>query len=275
MRKTWIGAVLLGLLGGLSAVGEAAPRGRHVKATLVAEKDAVQPGQPLLVGVRLRMDPGWHTYWRNPGDAGLPTKTRWTLPQGFEAGELQWPRPGRFNTGPLVSFGYENEVLLPVEIQVPANLSSKDVTLSAKVSWLECEEVCLPGKAEITLTLPVRASAAPGPAAEILAAARQQLPASGEGWSFATSVDPAAVTLAVTPPPGTTLDEAYFYPLTPRVLDYSKPQELRSKEGHSELVLPRKANGAPVERLEGVLVGRTAKDVVAVQVKAVPATTTD
>ena len=275
MRKTLIGAVGLCLLGGLVAVGEAAPRGKHVKAALVAENDAVQPGQPLTVGVRLRMDAGWHTYWRNPGDAGLPTKAKWTLPEGFEAGELQWPRPGRFNTGPLVSFGYEHEVLLPVEIRVPATVASQEVTLSAKVSWLECEEICLPGKTELTLTLPVRASVAPSPAAPAFAAARQQLPGSSEGWGVSASVDSAAVTLELTPPKGSTLDEAYFYPVTRRVLDYAKPQALGSQGGRYELVLPLKTGDTVVERLEGVLVGRTPKGPVALEVNVAPGAKTD
>jgi len=254
------------LLLGSAGVGQAAPQGRHVKATLVAETDAVQPGTPLVAGVRLRMDRGWHTYWRNPGDAGLPTKARWTLPAGFAAGELQWPRPGRFNTGPLVSFGYAGEVLLPVKIQVPAGLASDEVTLNAKVSWLECEEVCLPGKADIELTLPVRERASPGPAAELFQLARKQLPRGADGWRFATTVDVASIALAVTPPKGVVLDEAFFYPITRKVLDYSGSQSLSSSGAGSTLTLPRNARGAALERLEGVLVGRTAQGPVAVEV---------
>jgi thiol:disulfide interchange protein DsbD len=212
------------------------------------------------------MDPGWHTYWRNPGDAGLPTRAKWTLPEGFRAGELQWPRPGQFNTGPLVSFGYEKEVLLPVEIQVPASVASKDITLKAQVSWLECQEICLPGKADLVLTLPVRSEVAPGPAAGLFEAVREQLPASDDGWGFAISAGSEALTLEIAPPPQARLTEAYFYPIAKRVLDYSKPQELRSASGRQDLVLPRKANAGPIERLEGVLVGRTARGPVAIEV---------
>ena len=109
-------------LGGTCARAEVPP-GRHVKASLVAETDAVRPGQTLTVGIRLDMERGWHTYWRNPGDSGLPTRAKWELPGGFAAGEIRWPYPIRFTTGPLVSFGYEHEVLLPVEIRVPAALA--------------------------------------------------------------------------------------------------------------------------------------------------------
>ena len=247
--------------------GHAAPRGRHVKVSLVAEKDAVQPGQPLMVGLRLQMDPTWHTYWRNPGDAGLPTTVKWELPEGFAAGELQWPRPIRFNTGPLVSYGYEHEVLLPVEIQVPASLSSPDLNLTARASWLECQEICLPGKAELSLSLPVRASAVPGPAAGLFEDARRRLPRQDPAWSFSASTVAGSIGLSMSPPRGTNLEEAYFYPVTRRVLDYSRPQALRPAADGFRLELPRDPNGSAVDRLEGVLVGRSAKGPVALEVE--------
>jgi DsbC/DsbD-like thiol-disulfide interchange protein len=257
--------VALCLIG--SAALAAAPRGRHVKASLVAESDAVRPGQPLVAGLRLQMEPGWHTYWLNPGDAGLPTKAGWQLPEGFSAGELQWPRPERFMTGPLVSYGYEHEVLLPVEIQVPPTLSSSTVRLTAQVSWLECQEVCLPGKAELELSLPVRAEAVPGPAAALFEEARRRLPRADEAWGFSASAGPDSVELAVRPPRGTTLEEAYFYPVTRRVLDYSKPQALHREGAGYRLGLPLDPRAKPVDRLRGVLVGKTPKGPVAIAVE--------
>ena len=244
--------------------------GRHVKVSLVAETDAVTPGRPLLAGLRLQMEPGWHTYWRNPGDSGLPTKVKWELPEGFVAGVLQWPRPIRFHTGPLVSYGYEHEVLLPVELEVPAHLSSPEVRLIARVSWLECQEVCLPGKAELSLSLPVRASGAPGPAAPLFEEARRQLPARDADWTFSASVRPGSVELAVGPPGGTSLDEAYFYPVTRRVLDHAKPQTLRKSGGGYRMDLPLGTRGKVAERLEGVLVGNTSKGPVALAVDVKP-----
>jgi thiol:disulfide interchange protein DsbD len=263
-KKTGVGVALVLFVGTAAAL--AAPRGRHVKASLVSELDAVRPGQPLVAGLRLQMDPGWHTYWLNPGDAGLPTKARWQLPEGFSAGELQWPRPGRFMTGPLVSYGYEHEVLLPVEIQVPSTISSSSVRLAARVSWLECQEVCLPGKAELELSLPVKAEAAPGPAAPLFEEARRRLPLAGEGWGFSASTRPGSIELTVSPPQGATLEEAYFYPVTRRVLDYSKPQALRRSGAGYRLDLALAPNGKSVDRLDGVLVGKTPKGPLALQV---------
>jgi len=264
-------AVVLCVLVGVAA-GDAAPRGRHVKASLVAEKDAVQPGKPLVAGLRLQMDPSWHTYWRNPGDAGLPTRVKWELPERFSAGELQWPHPMRFNTGPLVSYGYEHEVLLPVEIQVPTGLSSPNLNLTARASWLECQEICLPGKAELSLSLPVRENASPGPAAALFEDARRRLPRRDQAWRFSALAAAGSIGLSVSPPRDATLEEAYFYPVTRRVLDYSKPQALQASGGGYRLELPRDPKGAGVERLEGVLVGRTATGPLALEVGVTLAT---
>jgi DsbC/DsbD-like thiol-disulfide interchange protein len=249
-------AALLAAQGTVAAAQEAG--GRHVRASLVAEADAVEAGQPLRLGFRLEMEPGWHTYWRNPGDSGLPTSVQWELPEGFTAGELQWPRPIRFATGPLVSYGYEHEVLHPVEIRVPASLEAGDVHLAARLSWLECQDVCLPGKAQLTLTLPVRARATPGPAAPLFAEARRHMPRGDPAWRLGATAREGAIDLVVHPPSGTTLSEAYFYPVTRRILDYSKPQTLARGEQGYRIELVRDPNGAPsVGRLTGVLVTRT------------------
>jgi DsbC/DsbD-like thiol-disulfide interchange protein len=231
-----------------------APQARHTKVALLAENDAVQPGRTLTLGIRLQMEPGWHTYWRNPGDSGLPTRVRWTLPAGFEAGEIRWPYPIRFPSGPLVSYGYAHEVLLPVEIRVPRAVDGSEVRLAARVDWLECQEMCLPGKAEISLTLPVRAVAHPGPAAAAFAAARARLPKADPGWRFSATRVGETLALSIRPPRGSALAEAYFFATTPRVLDYAKPQALeRTKTGY-RLLLARDPNGSASNRLAGVLV---------------------
>jgi DsbC/DsbD-like thiol-disulfide interchange protein len=267
MRRGTILVVPLLLLGNGAGADAQPVGGRHVRTSLVAETDAVVPGQPLVVGFHLRMDPGWHTYWRNPGDSGLPTKARWELPEGFSAGELQWPRPIQFHTGPLVSYGYAHEVLHAVQIHVPASVGPGEVRLAARLSWLECKEACLPGKAELTLTLPVRAKARPGPQAALFEEARRLLPRAEPGWSFAAAARAASIDLTVRPPRGTALSRAYFYPVPRRLLDYSKPQPLAPVKGGYRLELSRDPNGAAsVESLTGVLVVKTADDERAIEV---------
>jgi thiol:disulfide interchange protein DsbD len=242
------------------AQAPASAPGRHVEAALVAESDAVVPGRPLAVGIRLQMDAGWHTYWRNPGDSGLPTKARWTLPEGFAAGELQWPAPERFATGPLVSYGYAGEVLLPVEVRVPRSVPAKEARLAVRVEWLECQEACLPGRAELALTLPVRPGARPGEAAATFAEARRRLPAPPAGWTITAAAEPPGLALAVQPPAGEEVKGAYFYPHAPRVLEHARPQSLeRVAARRYRLRLVRDPNGAPVDRLAGVLAVDTAK----------------
>jgi thiol:disulfide interchange protein DsbD len=212
------------------------------------------------------MEKGWHTYWRNPGDSGLPTRVKWDLPAGFGASEIRWPYPIRFRTGPVVSYGYEHEVLLPVEVRVPVSVGGAEVRLAARVDWLECQEACLPGRAEVSLTLPVRATTAPGPHAALFAEARRRLPARDPGWRFSASSTPRGLTLVARAPRGTALRDAYFYALTPRVLEYAKPQPPTREGGVHRLELPRDPNGAPAERLAGVLVAETGKGTVAVEV---------
>lgn len=235
-----------------------APPGRHVTVSLVSEDDAVQPGRPLTVGIRLQMQAGWHTYWRNPGDSGLPTRARWTLPAGFEAGEIRWPRPTRFKFGPVQSFGYETDVVLPVEIKVPASVAGPEVRLAVHVDWLECQEACLPGKADLSLTLPVRAKALPGPQASLLAAARALLPVTDPAWRFSAAPAGDSVVLTVVPPRGASVDDPWFYPLAPHVLDHAKPQQAVKGAAGYRIALARDPNGTLPERLQGVLALRTA-----------------
>ncbi|HEX3061514.1 MAG TPA: protein-disulfide reductase DsbD domain-containing protein, partial [Usitatibacter sp.] len=112
---------LAGALAALPLHAQTVTRTEHVEAQLVTEKAAARPGSAFVVGLRLRMEPQWHTYWRNPGDSGLPTKIKWALPAGWKAGEIQWPYPQKLPVGPLMNYGYEDEVILLTDIAVPAD----------------------------------------------------------------------------------------------------------------------------------------------------------
>ena len=147
-----------------------------VKAELVANTDAVVPGKPFTVGLRLRMAPGWHTYWRFPGDAGIPTELKWKLPQGWKAGEIQWPIPLKLSEpGDIQIYGYRDEVLLMQEITPPASISDSTVKMSADANWLVCEKICIPGSASLQLELPKATKSAPANV-EIFARFRHLLP---------------------------------------------------------------------------------------------------
>ncbi|MBN8510517.1 MAG: hypothetical protein J0L57_18140, partial [Burkholderiales bacterium] len=133
----------------------------HVTAELVAERTAVAPGGTLQIGLRLQHIPKWHTYWRNPGDSGLPTTIDWTLPPGSRVGAIEWPAPKRLPIGPLVNYGYEGELLLPLPFTAPADAQpGSTLKLRAQAKWLVCHDVCIPEEATLELALPVVADAA-------------------------------------------------------------------------------------------------------------------
>jgi DsbC/DsbD-like thiol-disulfide interchange protein len=116
----------------------------HIEAELVSQENGAVPGSTVIVALRQKIADGWHTYWRNPGDSGEATKIGWTLPTGWKAGEIQWPAPHNLPIGPLMNYGYEGEVLLPVAIEVPANAKPGPNTLKADVAFLVCKDLCIP-----------------------------------------------------------------------------------------------------------------------------------
>jgi DsbC/DsbD-like thiol-disulfide interchange protein len=140
------------------AFGQAQATGPHTTVTLLANGRTVAAGQTFLVGLQFKMEKGWHVYWENPGDSGEPPRVEWQMPAGFHAGAIEWPAPEELTAPSIVDYGYENEVLLIAPVRAPENLKSGErETLGAKVNWLVCREMCIPGKAQLSLALPVRA----------------------------------------------------------------------------------------------------------------------
>lgn len=148
-----------------------------VKASLIPATTAILPGQPFEVGLLLEMAPGWHTYWKYSGDAGLPTKIEWNLPEGFAAGPIQWPAPElMIEPGDIWTYAYGHQVLLITKLVAPSSEKiGQDVTLRAKASWLVCNEICIPGSAELELKLPLAQTAAAANQ-ELFEKFRNQLP---------------------------------------------------------------------------------------------------
>ncbi|PWW45634.1 thiol:disulfide interchange protein DsbD [Melaminivora alkalimesophila] len=137
----------------------------HVRAQLVAHApEGVGPGRPLQFGLLLEHQPDWHTYWKNPGDSGLPTQLDWQLPAGLDAGEIAWPVPRKFPLGTLANYGYDGRVLLPVPVQVseawrPEPLA-RELEVGLHASWLVCRQECIPEEGRFTLRLPIEGSTA-------------------------------------------------------------------------------------------------------------------
>ena len=158
-----------------------------VHATLLADTSAIVPGKAFTAGVLLRIAPGWHTYWKYSGDAGLPTEIKWNLPAGWKVGEIQWPIPLKtIDPGDIQTYGYQDEILLLQEIMPSAKIDISSVKLSAQVDWLVCERLCIPGSANLALELPV-GSTAESRNTDLFARYRhllpQNFPDAKAGWS--------------------------------------------------------------------------------------------
>ncbi|TGD96617.1 protein-disulfide reductase DsbD family protein [Methylobacterium nonmethylotrophicum] len=260
-----VSALLLALLAAWLAVGTAdaqAPRPSKyadlVRAELLTEESAVAPGGTLTAGVRLTMKPGWHVYWRNPGDSGLPPEIAWSLPPGFAAGTVAWPAPERIPVGDLMNFGYEGEVLLAVPLTVPETVGPGPVSLRAKVSYLVCERECVPGEAALAASLPVApAGTSPRPdprAAAAFAQARERLPVPAP-WP-ARMVQDGATPVLHLDAPGLKARDVAFFPYSETALEHAAAQVATTDATGLHLRLQRSSQAAPdapSPRADGVL----------------------
>ena len=204
----------------------------HDTTTLVSDTDAVTAGQPFRVGLYIRLMPGWHTYWKNPGDAGVAPEIALTLPPGASAGPIEWPAPRRVAEGPLMTYAYAGDVLLPVSV-TPAS-GHAGTGIKAHAQWLVCREICVPEEADFQLDLPA-GTAAPSPQAPLFAELDRHLPRPSP-WQAVVSADGA---LWVQGPELTqaTVVDAWFIPDTPGVIRDSVAQPLTVWQGGFTLAL--------------------------------------
>ncbi|HEY8994651.1 MAG TPA: thioredoxin family protein [Lacunisphaera sp.] len=230
-----------------------------VSAELVARDASIQPGQPFLVALRLNHDEHWHSYWINAG-TGYPTSLDWKLPEGFTAGPIIWPTPHvvKDTKGIVTGHGYEGEVFLFVAITPPANLApGTEVTLRAKADWLMCKDVCMPGDAQLELTLPVKTEP-PAPnltVARLFNNAQADLPKPLAGWTVTATRKEQTITVRLTPTSGTTHRPQNLHLFdTAGLVDYAAPQTITEDKGTIVLMLTV-AKDAPADanRLTGVL----------------------
>ena len=231
---------------------------QHVTAELIPEVTAIAAGQPFWIALKLDHDEHWHTYWINDGDSGLPTKIKWTLPEGFTAGPIVWPAPQRLPMPPLMSFGYENSAWLLTEITPPTTWSGTSVELKARVSWLMCKEVCIPGKASIELTLPVAAEAAiDATHAAGFAEARRRIPTQETDWTFRAVAKPNVIDVIATPPAGAAeLGALTVFAVEKEILSAAGDQVFTRDGANYRLTIPRETAGGDVPAsFEAVLVG--------------------
>jgi len=231
-----------------------------VTASLVAEPAAIRPGEPFTVGIRMVMRPDWHVYWRNPGDSGLPPEVAWSLPAGFTAGALDWPAPHRIPVAHLMNFGYEGETVLLAQVTPPETLPpGRPVTLKAHLSYLVCERECVPGTADLRLTLPVAqagTSTGTNPQTRALfAQSRAALPVPAPSpVRYEAAKDRLTLTVEAPNLTPEAVKAVAFFPYAETVLENAAPQDVRidSTGLHLGLVRGNPDEAAPTT-LPGVL----------------------
>ncbi len=232
-----------------------------VRVELVAETASVASPATLWVDAHFTIKPGWHIYWRNPGDSGLPTAIEWNIPRGFSAGSILWPVPERFVQGGIGNYGYAGSADLLVPITAAKDLApGSTARLAGEASWLVCADICIPGSAKLSLSLPVAAGPiAPDPAAAALfAKIRRQLPlpAAFEARFIANAKEyvlrvPESALVDLHDPKGT------FFPNDDTLIDHAAETRASRRGDGLEIALPKAAAAAAVPAtLDGVLVLR-------------------
>ena len=230
------------------------PTASVIHVSLVGEQESIAPGQEFWVGVQFHMEEGWHIYWINPGDSGEPPRVQWHLPAGFQAGEFQWPHPERLVTKYSVDYGYADQMLLLAPIRPPAGLAPGGKSeLAATVKWVVCREVCIPGKTEVALSIPVKRSAAPQ-SSKLFEDARKRIPQPAPAhWRARARQEKDAFVLSLET--GQPIAQAEFFPLLPQQVENAAPQAaialprgVRLRLKMSEQLLK------PIANLKGVIV---------------------
>jgi DsbC/DsbD-like thiol-disulfide interchange protein len=228
----------------------------HGTIELIAENQWVTPGHGFSLGLHFQLEKGWHIYWINPGDSGEPPRLTWQLPPGLSPGVIEWPAPRRLGTSSVVDFGYQDAATLIVPVHSEANLAAQPlVRLGAEIKLLVCREMCIPGKTQLSLTLPIK-SQPPAPderTRELFAAARKDLPRPApQNWKF--SVGDAKDSFVLGANLGSQITQAIFFPLADAQIDNAAPQNLQPLPSGFRLTL-RKSDRLlkPIDRLQGVL----------------------
>ncbi len=236
-------AVILGLAGlGAPAAAQFQTDGPMVEASLVSDRSAVAPGETVHLALHQEIRPGWHTYWRNPGDSGEPTRLELSLPAGWRAGEMVWPAPTAYPLGPLTNYGYSDTVTLPVRVSVPDNAAPGPVTIPARATWLVCEDVCIPEAADLSITLDVGESVANPAGAALIGAAFAAAPEPG-GDRLRAAVeqtdDALVLTLAgealAAGPDG--IRNLEVFPVESGIIDHAAPQPSIVEAGQARVDL--------------------------------------
>lgn len=229
-------------------------RGPHCHATVETDVSRVAPGQEFRVAVRFKLDPGWHIYWKNPGDSGMATSIRWSSNAAVSFGPIQWPAPIRFEGAGMVSFGYKDEVRLISRARAGSNLQpGSQIRIEADVAWLACEEACIPGGGMGVLTLDVvRSGSGVIPAmSESFDKSLREVPKPLSGAIASKTAAGYDVSL---PALGGSVASAFFFPAEAEVVSHSARQIVRGNGALSLSLAKSEYATREPKSLEGVVV---------------------
>lgn len=232
----------------------------NTRVSLLLAAKTVAPGDTVLAAVRLEMSPGWHTYWKNGGDSGGPTEIKWQLPNGVTAGEIQWPTPEKYSAEGLTTYVYHGEAILLVPLKFGSQLNPGPLEISAEVSWLECEKLCVPGDQKVSVSATVGTVTEPSGDAALFAAAQEKLPADGAqispraAWSSSPSGEERAVVLEWNAAIG--LTDASFFPESHDGFEVSTTSEPIAGSANKLRLSIKKFSGDWPREFRGVLVGK-------------------
>jgi thiol:disulfide interchange protein DsbD len=230
----------------------------HGTLDLISENPWITAGYRINLGLRFQLEKGWHIYWTNPGDSGQPPRVKWQLPAGLTVGAIEWPAPRRLGSSTVVDFGYEDAVTLIVPILAEANLGVQPrVQLAADVVVLVCREMCTPGKAQLSLILPIKSQppVTDTGTEDVFAATRKSLPRPvPSSWRFSVGETDESFVLTATNL-GRRVTEAVLFPLVESQISNAAPQRCVGTSGGFRIVL-RKSDQLlkSIDRLRGVLV---------------------
>ncbi len=257
--RTLFAVVLLswGLGGGGVAFARAAPSlssvtERHMAIRLVAESDAPRPGSAVDLAFRMVPEPGWHGYWKNPGDSGLEPAIEWQLPPGVTVGEFQYPVPHRLIVGGLMNYVYEGPYALLAKVSLAPDLApGTRLPLRGKFDYLVCtKEVCVPESANVALELVVGAGTVDAARRADFDGFRRALP-QPLGVTAKYQAEGELFRLGVPLPADAAVGDAYFYPLTDGAIDYAAEQKV-GRNG-DWLIVEAKSGSSMPESVAGVL----------------------
>jgi len=252
-------------------IASAGVRSGQAEADWLATSKTYTAGKPVHTGIRLVMDEHWHTYWANPGEAGMKISLKWELPEGWTAGEVQYPLPKRFMTGELAGFGYEGTVVFPVVLTPPADFKG-EAKPKVKVSWLTCNDSsCIPGNADLELSLQAGEPVAT-PEMPLLEEWQVKVPRLAEGMTLNVKEGPEKLLITLRSAPGSipVPGDCDIYPATEQIIDPKAKLQFGSDGGGiwSAEAPPSEYISKPVKELSLVLVPKGAPTGVIVTWKA-------